>query len=61
MSCLITKVIILNKMDGTAKGGIALNIINKLGLPVSFIGIGETYDDLNPFSLDHYLNSLIKK
>ena len=53
--------IILNKMDGTAKGGIVLSIFNKLKIPISYLGIGETYDDIIPFSLDKYLNSIIKK
>ena len=46
--------IILNKMDGTAKGGITLSILNDLSIPISFLGIGESYDDLLPFDLDNY-------
>ena len=53
--------IILNKMDGTAKGGIALAIIDSLSIPISFIGVGEGYNDLIVFNLDDYLGSLIKK
>ncbi len=53
--------IILNKMDGTAKGGIALAVIDSLSIPISFMGIGETYDDLIAFNLDNYLESLIKE
>ena len=53
--------IILNKMDGTAKGGIVLPILNELKIPISFIGIGESYDDLIPFDFDEYLNLLIKE
>ena len=53
--------IILNKMDGTAKGGIALAIIDSLSIPISFIGIGEGYNDLIVFNLDDYLGSLIKE
>ena len=53
--------IILNKMDGTAKGGIALAIIDSLSIPISFIGIGEGYNDLIVFNLDDYLESLIKE
>ena len=53
--------IILNKMDGTAKGGIALAIIDSLSIPISFMGIGEGYNDLIAFNLDDYLGSLIKK
>ena len=51
--------IILNKMDGTARGGIALAIINSLSIPISFLGVGETYNDLLEFDLDYYLESLI--
>ena len=52
--------IILNKLDGTAKGGIALAIMNKLSVPISFLGVGETYNDLLEFDLDYYLKSLIE-
>jgi len=52
--------IILNKMDGTAKGGVVLPILNKLGIPISFIGVGESYDDLIPFDFNEYLDLLIK-
>tara|TARA_Y100000590_G_scaffold150255_1_gene172603 strand:- start:1085 stop:1963 length:879 start_codon:yes stop_codon:yes gene_type:complete len=53
--------IILNKMDGTAKGGIALAVIDKFFIPISFLGVGETYDDLLVFDLDEYLELLIKE
>tara|TARA_B100000579_G_scaffold177402_1_gene144577 strand:+ start:4120 stop:5007 length:888 start_codon:yes stop_codon:yes gene_type:complete len=52
--------IIVNKMDGTSKGGIVLSILDKFRLPISFIGVGEKIDDLVKFDLDDYLNSLIK-
>jgi len=51
--------VILNKMDGTSKGGIAMSVIDKFKLPVSFIGIGEKMDDLIEFNMDDYLKSLI--
>ena len=47
-------------MDGTAKGGIALSIMHDLKIPISFLGIGESYEDLLEFDLDNYLESLIK-
>lgn len=50
--------IILTKMDGTAKGGIIIAIRDLIGLPVKFIGLGETYDDLRPFDIDSYLYGL---
>ena len=53
--------IILNKMDGTAKGGIALAILDKLSIPISFIGVGESYDDFIVFKMDEYLHSLVKE
>ena len=52
--------IMLNKMDGTAKGGIALSIMHELKIPISFLGVGESYEDLLEFELDNYLESLIK-
>jgi len=52
--------IILNKMDGTAKGGVALSIMNKLSIPISFLGIGESFEDIIPFDINNYLNSLVK-
>ena len=51
--------VILNKMDGTSKGGIAMSVIDKFKLPVSFIGIGEKMEDLIEFDMDDYLKSLI--
>ena len=47
-------------MDGTARGGIAVSLVNKLKLPIDFIGVGEQIDDLVPFNLDVYLEGLIK-
>ena len=52
--------LILTNMDGTARGGIAVSLINKLKLPIDFIGVGEQLDDLVPFDLDVYLEGLIK-
>ena len=52
--------LILTKMDGTARGGIAVSLIKKLKLPIDFIGVGEQIDDLVPFDLDIYLEGLIK-
>ena len=46
--------IILTKLDGTAKGGIALAIANELGIPVKLIGIGEQLEDLRPFDADDF-------
>jgi fused signal recognition particle receptor len=51
--------IILTKLDGTAKGGIALAIANELGLPVKLIGIGEALEDLRPFDPDDFARALL--
>ena len=51
--------VILTKMDGTARGGIAIQIMKELNLPVYFIGVGEQVDDLVPFDRESYINGLI--
>ena len=51
--------IILTKLDGTAKGGIALAIANELGIPVKLIGIGEQLEDLRPFDADAFAQALL--
>ncbi len=50
--------IILTKMDGTAKGGIAVAVQAELGIPVKYIGIGEHIDDLQKFDADSYVDAL---
>ena len=50
--------IILTKMDGTAKGGIAVAIHSELGIPVKYIGVGESIDDLQKFNSDEFVNAL---
>ena len=50
--------IILTKLDGTARGGVVLNIKNDLKVPVKFIGVGEKIDDLQPFSPEAFAQSL---
>lgn len=50
--------IILTKMDGTAKGGIAVAIQSELGIPVKYIGVGETIDDLQKFDSNEFVNAL---
>jgi fused signal recognition particle receptor len=50
--------IILTKMDGTAKGGIAVAIQSELGIPVKYIGVGETIDDLQKFDSNDFVNAL---
>ncbi len=50
--------LVLNKLDGTAKGGIVLSIRRELGLPVKFIGVGEKIDDMQPFDSDEFIDAL---
>jgi fused signal recognition particle receptor len=51
--------IVLTKLDGTAKGGIALAIANELNIPVKLIGIGEQLEDLRPFDADDFTRALL--
>ena len=50
--------IVLTKMDGTAKGGIAVAIQSELGIPVKYIGVGETIDDLQKFDSEQFVDAL---
>ena len=50
--------LILNKLDGTAKGGIVLSIRRELGLPVKFVGVGEKIDDMQEFDADDFIAAL---
>lgn len=52
--------LVLTKMDGTAKGGIVLSIKDTLNIPVKFIGLGESVDDLQEFDLEQYIYGLCK-
>lgn len=53
--------IILTKMDGTAKGGIAVAIHSELGIPVKYIGVGETIEDLQKFDPNEFVNALFER
>jgi len=52
--------IVLTKLDGTAKGGIAVAIAHDLKLPIRYVGVGEGIDDLVPFSADEYVDALFE-
>jgi fused signal recognition particle receptor len=52
--------IILTKLDGTAKGGVVVAIARELGLPIQFVGVGETIDDLLPFNPKDFVASLFE-
>lgn len=53
--------IVLTKMDGTAKGGIAVAIQSELGIPVKYIGVGETIEDLQKFDAEQFVNALFTR
>ncbi|RCX33283.1 signal recognition particle-docking protein FtsY [Thioalbus denitrificans] len=53
--------ITLTKMDGTAKGGIIFAIAKKMGLPIRFVGVGETIDDLRPFGAEAFVEALLAR
>lgn len=50
--------LIITKLDGTAKGGVIFAIANRLQLPIYYIGVGESIDDLRPFNADDFVNAL---
>ena len=52
--------IVLTKLDGTAKGGMAVAIAQELGVPVQYVGVGEQLDDLVPFSATEYVDALFE-
>jgi len=52
--------IFLAKLDGTAKGGIVLGMRNEIDIPVKFVGLGETADDIEPFNPDIFVNALFE-
>ena len=52
--------LVLTKLDGTAKGGIAINISARLGVPVKFIGVGETADDLLEFDAGQFVQAFFE-
>jgi fused signal recognition particle receptor len=51
--------VILTKLDGSAKGGIVVAIANELGVPVKFVGFGETIADLKPFKASEFARDLL--
>ena len=50
----------LTKLDGTAKGGVAVAIAHDLKLPIRYVGVGEGIDDLMPFSAGEYVDALFQ-
>jgi fused signal recognition particle receptor len=53
--------IVLTKLDGTAKGGVAVAIAHELRLPIRYVGVGEGLDDLVPFSPQAYVDALFEE
>jgi len=53
--------IVLTKLDGTAKGGVAVAIAHDLKLPIRYVGVGESIDDLVPFNADEYVDGLFEE
>ena len=51
--------IILTKLDGTAKGGVVLGIVDENDIPVKFIGVGEQIDDMQEFNSEDFVKALI--
>lgn len=51
--------VVLTKLDGTAKGGMAVAVQKQLGIPIKFIGVGETVDDLQPFNAEEFVEALL--
>ncbi|MBT3569975.1 MAG: signal recognition particle-docking protein FtsY, partial [Opitutae bacterium] len=51
--------LVVTKLDGTSKGGAIVGIYRELKLPIHFVGLGEAPDDLQPFSVDHYVDSIL--
>lgn len=51
--------IIITKLDGTAKGGVIVSISNELKIPIAFVGLGESFDDLQPFDADAFTEAIV--
>ena len=52
--------IVLTKLDGTAKGGIVVAIVEELNVPVKWIGVGESHTDVSGFDVERFTDSLVK-
>ena len=51
--------LVLTKLDGTAKGGVVVGIVNENKIPVKFIGVGEQIEDMEIFNSDDFINAII--
>jgi len=50
--------LVVTKLDGTSRGGAIVGIYRQLGIPIYFVGLGEEAEDLQPFSIDNYVNAI---
>ncbi|PRQ57848.1 putative signal-recognition particle receptor FtsY [Rosa chinensis] len=50
--------LILTKLDGSARGGCVVSVVNELGIPVKFVGVGESVEDLQPFDAEAFVNAI---
>jgi fused signal recognition particle receptor len=53
--------VVLTKLDGTAKGGVALAIVKELGLPIRYVGVGESVEDLHQFNSKEFVTALLEE
>jgi fused signal recognition particle receptor len=51
--------LVLSKLDGTARGGVAVAVVRELGVPIRYVGVGETVDDLLPFDAEAFAAGLV--
>ncbi len=51
--------LILTKLDGTAKGGVALGVVKETGIPLRYLGVGEQMDDLRPFEAEAFVAAIL--
>jgi fused signal recognition particle receptor len=51
--------IVLTKLDGTARGGVAVAVVRELGIPIRYVGVGERADDLLPFDASAFVSGLL--
>jgi fused signal recognition particle receptor len=51
--------LVLTKLDGTARGGVAVAVVRDLGVPIRYVGVGETVEDLLPFDPESFAASLV--
>jgi len=51
---------VLTKLDGTARGGVIFPILQEIGLPVKYIGVGESIEDLQPFDPESFIEALFE-